>query len=196
MTAEGCHWRITDGCQLVSSPEVINLSLSLPYFILLLSASSSVLLSLRPSCSCVVRVSCPSLPSKSSGLHPSGGPRDWNFCRFVEGKYSMAPDRFNAQSLLSCYRGPHETSALSKINKSQWIKAHQRRALSKVHMKLIWHNQLTADSGSQHLSAVSDLYDKVNERTSRRSGSVDKLVTNTVLLSGPANALFWMLVTK
>ncbi len=153
MTAEGCHWRITDGCQLVSSPEVINLSLgpslSLPYFILSLFVSSSVLLSLRPSCCCIVRVSCPSLPSESSGCHPSGGQRDWNFCGFVEGKYSVAPDRSNAWPLSSCYRSPSETSTLSQINKSQWIKAHQRRTPSKVHMKLIWHNQLTAEPGSE-----------------------------------------------
>lgn len=174
MTAEGCHWRITDGCQLVSSPEVINLSLSLPvslppisFFrclhpLLSFSLAAPPPLtphfspSLHPSRSCIV--SCPSLLSESSGCHPSRGPRGWNFFGFVKGKYSVAPDRSNARPLSSCYRGPREVSVLSQINKSQWIKAHQRRACSKVYMKLIWHNQLTADSGRELLRTTPLTY--------------------------------------
>ncbi len=153
MTAEGCHWRITDGCQLVSSPEVINLSLSPPIsFFRCLYPLLSFFLSVLPA---AALWGWAVLPSESSGCHPSRGLRDWNFCGFVEGKYSVAPDRSNARPLSSCYRGPSETSALSQINKSQWIKAHQRRARSKVHMKLIWHNQLTADSGSERLWHIS-----------------------------------------
>lgn len=187
------------------SNQSLSLPVSLPpisffrclYPLLSFSPSSYFSPSLRPSCCCIVRVSCPSLLSESSGCHPSRGPRDRNFFGFVKGKYSVAADRSNARPLSSCYRGPREVSALSQINKSQWIKAHQRRARSKVHMKLIWHNQLTADSGRERLSTTPLTYIGAPMiKSTRKLGSVEKLVTNNPLVRGLTNAVFWMMVTR
>lgn len=144
MTAGRCHRQITDGCQLVDSHVEISDTLQLPFSLFLSSHLSHLfffshyllLLLLLWHCegkSCVLDT-CGLF---GSGSHSSRMMRHRDLIGFVKRKYTVV---LIMLSVLT-YPGARQVWRGKEIT---WAKVHQRKTHSKVHRKLIWHNQQTA----------------------------------------------------